>query len=176
MLINFIGAPCSGKSTTAGRVYAELKDQGYPAEFVPEQARRYIAANRYDSLDGLDQIVIMEKQFKEESIFAEGSQALVVADSSPLNSLLYMTNGIRMTLDVEKVLGRLKERNESIPSVAFLCEPVKPALLLPDPNRLHTWEQSVALHEQVKEVLAKYAPGLRPCLWWVTPSTALRKP
>ena len=46
MYVNFIGAPCSGKTTSAAKLFAELKEMGLEVEFVSEYARLYIAKKR----------------------------------------------------------------------------------------------------------------------------------
>ncbi len=120
MLISFIGSPCSGKTTTAAMFFASLKDAGQLAEFVPEQARIYIAHKKQAefqkhcdienakpekvyggiapwsypvTLTDQDQYEIMCQQRAADSLIymTAGPGTTIVTDSSPINSLFYMS-------------------------------------------------------------------------------------
>lgn len=156
MLINFIGAPCSGKTTTAARLFAELKDSGYPAEFVSEQARRYIAEFNSVKLSDVDQVAIMGRQYKEEKLLAKSNE-LVVCDSSLLNSLLYMTPQARELPAVQEMVDWAKVNY----GIVFLCQTVKPHLAGPDPHRVHSWEESLQIEAKIKDTLATYVPNIK---------------
>ena len=170
MLIGFLGAPISGKTTTAALLFAGLKDNGYVAEFLPEQARTYIAFKRYSEvttamseanqpgscvavpsrpLDDFDQLDIMRKQYAVEKVFSEVSpRSLIVTDCAAFLALLYMTPEARVKQDV------LQKARASAAGfdLLFRCHPVKPGDLY-DPNRVHSFEQSQALDAQLEEVM-----------------------
>jgi hypothetical protein len=159
MLIGFLGAPISGKTTTAALLFASLKDDGYVAEFLPEQARAYIAFKRYKEsqpgapearpLDDRDQYEILRRQRNMELVFSTSStQSIVITDCAAFLALLYMTPEGRVKEDV--VCGA--RRSASAFDLFFRCHPVKPGDLY-DPNRVHSFEQSQALDTQLEEVM-----------------------
>jgi hypothetical protein len=169
MLIGFLGCPCSGKTTTAAKAFADLKDMGVSAEFIPEQARLYIATKRFLDpgepvlLGDEDQLHIMKKQELIEKIMVSGAGAttVVIADSTVLNTLLYMTPETRASEDVQEIIQRALARYDLI----FYCSPVKPPLSL-DPNRIHDEQQSLALDQMIPEILRQFAPHLETIMLW----------
>lgn len=54
--INIIGSPCSGKSTVAVNLFAELKKLGTEAELITEYAKDCVWENSIDTLE--DQIFV----------------------------------------------------------------------------------------------------------------------
>jgi hypothetical protein len=164
MLIGFIGCPCSGKTTTAAKTFADLKDMGIASEFIPEQARLYIAERRVKEglrpedplfLADEDQKLILVRQIEYEDtlIKACGPQVKIIADSSVLNTLLYMGPEARaeVTPLVRDVLTRY--------DLLFYCGPVKPPLSL-DPNRIHDEKASLEIDRMIPVLLKDF--GLNP--------------
>jgi predicted ATPase len=156
MLISFIGAPCSGKTTSAARLFADLKDLGYPAEFVAEAARLYIAKkkNHYGdtsfSLSDVDQLMILSLQKSaEETMNHRGS--LVVTDSSVFNTLLYLSDESQEDPKVREDISSAKKRYDLI----FRCPPVKASTEC-DPNRVHSFEESLGLNNRLTEICSRY--------------------
>jgi tRNA uridine 5-carbamoylmethylation protein Kti12 len=157
MLINFIGAPCSGKTTTAAMVFAEFKERGITCEFIVEQARFYIAEKRLKQKENFklttsDQYKMMSKQFKIEQCMVQASTgAIVISDSSPLNGLLYVK---KFTKDILELVDKV---NQNL-GLTFYCPPVNPQLGLKDPNRVHTYEDSVIIDLSVKAIIDQFSP------------------
>jgi tRNA uridine 5-carbamoylmethylation protein Kti12 len=156
MLICFIGPPCSGKTTTAALLFAKLKEGGQLVEFVTEYARRYIAGLQASTLNDSDQISIMRGQHHDENLMLKSIEpdGWVITDSSVINTLLYL-KGVDQELE--------QQAKESIKryDVAFWCHPVEPPKSLVDPNRIHTFDQSVELDLKLEKVLFQYAPNLK---------------
>lgn len=158
MLIGFLGSPISGKTTTAARLFAELKDGGYSSEFIPEQARVLIAQRRYDAskkneemktLDDWDQFTIMIRQNNMEEIFSfASSRSLVITDCTAFLAMLYMTPEFR---NEKKVLDMAVNSAKRF-DILFRCHPVNPGELY-DPNRVHSFEQSQILDSQLDDVI-----------------------
>lgn len=160
-IVNFIGAPCSGKSTTSALIYYKLKQSNYPCEFVPEFARKYIATSRRKVLNDADQANIMLGQVYEEGVYEGCHDTITVSDSSPLNSLLYFD-------DIRKAMGdRLQQSLESIDDRDVLYFYLKPLDLArynlgnqrPDVNRLHSYEQSLDIDKTAIDKIKAWVPN-----------------
>lgn len=160
MLFSIIGPPCSGKTTTAARAFADLKDAGFPAEFIPEQARVHIATRRAHEkgrkveLGDDDQFAILVAQAGLESVFAASNpSSTVVTDCAAFLALAYMTPESRA-----RALQRAQESAARF-TLVFRCSPVQPGMVQ-DPNRLHSFDESLALDVEIDAVLAMV--GLPP--------------
>jgi nicotinamide riboside kinase len=163
MLVTFIGPPCSGKTTTAARLFADLKEQGLPAEFLAEYARMYIAQKRrfegpdFPGLDDWDQVAILTEQAKSESILSFDKTSIVVADSSAVSALLYMTDDFIAREQLRRPdyggLNAIEEARRCAQryDIVFRCSPVRPGVLY-DPNRVHSYEQSVELDKRITPI------------------------
>jgi hypothetical protein len=198
MIIEFLGCPRSGKTTTAARVFANLKEAGFNCEFIPEQARFYIASKRVAfglkptdqlTLDDIDQCNIMEKQFDAQNLMLQscGKDALIVTDSSILNSMLYMSPRFREHGDVDNDKARAKRILEITdeyfkqPKMTFYSKPVEWVGGL-DPNRVHTREQSEAIDNDIQNyLLPRWVPGCTTLMgdadirWRLATSEVIRK-
>lgn len=149
-------------------VFAKLKENGTPVEFVSEQARMYIAEKRVEwdmlpeaelKLGYQDQVAIMGRQVTAEQTFAKacGPQVVVVSDSSPLNALLYMTPAERKSFSVQRMLQAYLKHID----LAFYAPPIGVSSARIDPNRVHTLSQSLQIDAIIPAVLAKNAPALQ---------------
>lgn len=158
MLINFIGCPQSGKTTIAAMLFASMKETGMVAEFNPEQARFYIAKLRVKKglrpddvvLTDEDQFQIMKAQVEADEIFVKacGERVFIVSDSSPLNSMLYMTPEFRKEPKVQVLV----ERSMALKSLTFHMYPIyRP--YLEDPNRIHGEQQSREIDSRIPGLL-----------------------
>lgn len=163
MLVGFIGSPCSGKTTTAAKLFAELKDCGQPVEFITEKARSYIATKKFTlkaagkeadfALTDEDQVAIANSQYKAELIMNQKG-LIVVTDSCVLNSLLYMTPSVRESGDVQRIAKEALSKYD----VLFICTPV-PRPAGDDPNRVHNEVESMRIHEQINALILPMLDG-----------------
>jgi hypothetical protein len=155
MLIAFVGTPCSGKTTTAARVFADLKDAGYPAEFLPETARLYIAERRMVKCDSTpladcDQDIIFTRQSEmEELLYLSSPESIIVADSAAVNALLYMTEARRASAMLTASEARMAAARYTL---VFRCHPVQAGTMY-DPNRVHSFAESQELDGLVDPLL-----------------------
>jgi nicotinamide riboside kinase len=156
MLVAFLGAPCSGKTTCAAQTFAALKRDNYNAEFISEYAREYIAEKKVVSknpkvdLDDADQIQIMSQQLKKEIIFAESckNESIVVVDGSALNSVLYMSEKAMYSDQVVQLIESAKANYDLIYMCSpFICDRVE------DPNRIHNFEQSKEIAKKLERLI-----------------------
>ena len=159
MLISFVGSPCSGKTTVSALMFAQLKDTGYPVEFIPEQARYYIAAKRVETgaeaekplvLTDEDQLAIMRQQHSIEAVMttACGPSVAILTDSSPVNALLYMSEAQRANPQVQHILSEYIRRQPLI----FYVHPVSSFGVF-DPNRVHSPAVAAKLNTKIPALL-----------------------
>jgi hypothetical protein len=161
MLFSFIGAPQSGKTTIAAMAFASLKEFGFTAEFIPEIARQYIAEMRFyggfNSLIDSDQHVIMSKQLDVETIMSWDKKTLAVSDASPFNAILYMSDTKRRSDGIKSLL----KKTEAHTTHAFYLKPVKDQSTYADPNRVHSYEESLKIDSEIPGLLKEFAPDLK---------------
>jgi hypothetical protein len=161
MLFNFLGSPQSGKTTTAAMTFASLKEIGLVSEFSSEQARLYIAQQRVlwgygpedkVTLTDQDQVEIMRRQLEmdETLVKACGPEVFIISDSSPVNSMLYMSPEARRRGDVLDMYRRSKALTTGI----FYMHPIYRGWSdQRDPNRIHDYEQSQLIDKLIPEFL-----------------------
>ncbi len=152
MLIGFLGAPCSGKTTTAALIFAALKNMGKNVEFIPECARTFICKKRRDegnnfTLDDWDQTEISFMQENMESLFLDSGTDVVLTDSSIFNALFYMTPEFRKDFLVKYGYSNYKY------DYLFHCPPVIPNSIIKDPNRLHDYNTSLEIEKSIPEII-----------------------
>lgn len=140
----------------------------FTAEFIPEAARIYIAKVRRQRklppfaplhLSDDDQYFIMKSQLDAEDLMWEScaGNVLIVSDTSPLNTLLYMSEGERLTPRVRQLVRRALLGRGS----AFYCPLFLLPRITPDPNRIHDYGESIKLDESIGSVLARHAPEVK---------------
>jgi len=166
MIVSFIGSPSSGKTTLAAKLFVYLKTNDYPCELLTEQARLVIAKIRYDEklkvnaklqLFDKDQRHIMQQQLKWENILGSGmsSRNILVTDSSPFNSLLYLTYQGKEDFLTQPFI---KIANQTA-DLVFYVKPIA-NFVDNDPNRIHDQKQSRNIDVEVRPTLRAYAPDI----------------
>jgi nicotinamide riboside kinase len=171
MLVRFIGAPISGKTTVAAQVFAQLKLSGQPnVEFVVEQARTFIAERKYGLLDAQtptlndnDQLQILRRQMQAEEVMEHsvGRDGVVITDSSIFNSFWYMSDAFLVqTLNDPQIHHHL-ETYKDPHNLLFLCAPI-PVMVQADRNRLHNSKESRAIHDKIMYMVKADMVGRHP--------------
>lgn len=156
MLVCFMGAPSSGKTTIAANVFARLKAEGVSAEFIAERAREIIAKYKYykspTMLNDAMQREILFSQYYSEKYFASSTTNPIISDSSTLLTLAYMSKdfGVKYKGEIEEIMSEIVPQID----IAFYCPLVKRNVT--DPNRIHSFEESMEVDEKIKDILKKY--------------------
>lgn len=164
MLIGFVGCPASGKTTLSSRVFAELKSMSMTSEYIPEQARFYIAEKRYESNQGrgskvvladYDHFSIMSRQqiLEKRMLLSTSEGAVVVSDGCTLNSLLYMSDEARSRPGVRELVEECK----SMYDILFYTSPVRFGRV--DNNRIHSEQESLSLDSKILPLLKELGLG-----------------
>jgi len=176
MLVRFIGAPISGKTTVAAQVFAQLKLSGQPnVEFVVEQARTYIAERKWSTdgtsyegpvvLSDLDQMAILQRQLLAEDVMhhSVGRDGIVITDSSIFNSLWYMSPSFMSHALNDGSVHRHLETYQDLHNLLFLCAPL-PVMVQADNNRLHSPKESRGVHDRIMDLVHNENPIRHPVL------------
>jgi nicotinamide riboside kinase len=85
-VINLFGAPGSGKSTMAARIFADMKCRGIKVEYTDEYAKRKVYEGNSKAL-GCQPYIMAQQLYKLEIL--ENDADFVITDSPVLLSCLY---------------------------------------------------------------------------------------
>ena len=168
-----LGPPNSGKTTTAAKVFAKLKETGLAVEFIPERARYHIAEKRFrlglrpdetPLLTDDDQIQIFQAQAAAEQQLdlVCSKDTIVIADSWSAASLLYMSEMVQIVSpacieSISRVQGVICTSNPLVFSLASV-----PFGDAEDANRVHNAFQSQELGKKIPEMLSRWFPNVFP--------------
>lgn len=167
MNISFIGSAASGKTTIAAMIFSKFKSMGITAEFITEQARLYIAEKKLENnntkitLTDDDQVNIMSRQLKNDLVMSSSLNnrlGIVITDTSPLNSVLYMSDNY---IERPQVLDMINKTINNT-DILFYCSIVTNNFSYSDPNRIHSVEESIAIDKRIPHILKTYAINVTP--------------
>lgn len=86
IVINLIGSPSVGKSTTAVKLFGELKAMGLSAEYSPEAAKLWVYEHK--KINKYGQYVLFGEEVRQQSrLFNEVD--IIISDSSPILAAFY---------------------------------------------------------------------------------------
>ena len=86
IVVNLIGAPSVGKSTTAAKLFGELKAMSLNAEYSPEVAKLWVYEHK--KINKYGQYVLFGEEVRQQSrLFNEVD--IVISDSSPILAAFY---------------------------------------------------------------------------------------
>lgn len=165
MLIGFLGCPSSGKTTLAAKVFSSLKADGHVTEFVPEQARWYIAEKRRTFgipkthtvfLDDKDQYKIAMRQVIAETNLIEGTtnDTIIVTDTASFAAQFYMSE------EAASEHAEMMKAQEARYDLMFHCLPID-FYMGNDANRVHDANQSRDIARKMHTHTALHSKDLR---------------
>ena len=142
-IINLIGGPGTGKSTTMAGAFAELKTRGVTAEMAPEWFKGKVWEGTADIL-ARDQFYVAAKQNRELQKLMNTGVQVVITDCPLLLGLIY---GQKEPIEFKKlIVQKFMEYNNLI----IFLERIKTY----DPEgRLQTEAEARGIDVQVKEIL-----------------------
>jgi len=85
LLVNFMGSPGCGKSTTAAGAFFELKCQGWNVELITEYTKELIIKGDADTL--ADELLVFAEKYRRVAMMKDVD--IVITDSPLLNSVIY---------------------------------------------------------------------------------------
>lgn len=160
MLVSFMGAPASGKTTIAAKLFSNLKELGgMKSEVIVEQARQFIAEKRFNNklssydpitLSEEEQIAIYSRQRQLEIIMKNscGLDTIIISDSSAFNTALYLSDDF-LNNPTRPFFKDLAHHYD----ILFYCHPLNLKTLPEDSNRIHGLEEIKKLEEKSKKIL-----------------------
>lgn len=161
--INLIGAPNSGKSTLAARLFTEMKQQGIAGyELVLERAKPRVYNNM--SMSDWSQFDLFCEQFRFEREFLANNNVGIVTDA-PLELNAYYT--LKAVPEIYGgLINILQKYDLDFPGINVFC-------LLPDEKffqksgRLHSHEESYKIQNEIFALMGKtfqieYSFGFEP--------------
>lgn len=85
-VINILGAPGTGKSTYAAKLFAEMKTQGFSCELVQEFAKEIVYADNEKLRN--DQLIVIGEQYRRTFVL-DGKIDYIITDSPILLGIIY---------------------------------------------------------------------------------------
>jgi len=155
-IINLYGGPGTGKSTSAAKLFAMMKDRGLNVELVREYVKEWAWENRPISV--YDQIYFLGKQSRKESLLY-GKVDYIVTDSPVLMSAAYASlgskelyGGIWYTATAFYNLAK-EEGHKHVHVYLERSKAYNPA------GRFQTEEEAIKMDKRIRKMLAIFAPN-----------------
>ncbi len=141
LVINLIGGPCSGKSTIAAELFARLKKMGIKTELVPEYVKDRIYEENQTITKHQIAIFGMEHYNISNKI---GKVDVIVHDGSFINNILYKSE------ENKEFDNLIVSEYHKFNNLDFFVK--RGNIEFEDYGRIHNYEQSLKLDEQIKEL------------------------
>lgn len=143
-VINFLGCPGSGKSTSAAEEYVRLKKEGHSAYLVTEFATDCILAGKQEVLK--NQKVLFYNQLKRIQLAMNKVEYIIVDSPLLLNIVYARYNGVSDKKFEKEVLTAIKGMNNEYKYLS-------PRINYSNLNRVHTEEQAREIDKLIRDVL-----------------------
>lgn len=152
VLINFIGAPSSGKSMMAALTFVKLKTEHNSSELIQEYAKQLVWENRLDEL--ANQWYVTKRQYDMINA-VYGKVDYLVVDSPLLIGLYYNRYHEDNVCNVEKTEGMILSKMEEFNNVYIFLKrntnnPYEKV------GRIHNEEQSTEIEKDLKKLLDEF--------------------
>lgn len=146
VVINAFGGPGSGKTTSCLDICAQLKKEGYNAEYVQEVAKELVYDNRMDLLDGSEahQFDMLKEQMKRMDRLI-GQTDFIVTDSPILLNAVYNQE---LTSAYNDMVSQLHNQYSNF---SFFMK--RDEKEFQEEGRIHNLEQSRQKDREIKDML-----------------------
>ncbi len=145
-IINFFGAPGCGKSTTAARIFSEMKQVHTKCEIITEYAKDLVWEERFNVFN--DQIYILGKQNRRLLRLLDKVD-YVITDSPILLGICYMVD-VPYAAPLERLIVEVFNSYNNINIFLNRTHPYQAY------GRNHDEQESDTLSVQIKEVMNRY--------------------
>jgi len=145
VVINLIGGPGSGKSTTMAGVFYALKKHGVNCEMATEFTKDKVWEEEYRIMD--DQLYIVGKQFHRVCRLIEKVD-VVIMDTSILSSIIYDKTKSKALKDL------CWEQFQRFDNLVFFID--RDDVKYQTEGRRENLEQSLAIDKAYKELMEEY--------------------
>ena len=145
LVINLIGGPGCGKSTTMAGIFYKLKKEGVNCEMASEFTKEKVWEEDYRMLD--DQLYIIAKQFHRISRLIDKVD-IVIMDTSLLSSIIYDKS------DSEALKQLCLETFNQFNNMVFFID--RSDIKYQTDGRVESYELSKVIDEEYKKVMDVY--------------------
>lgn len=154
--INFFSGPGGGKSTLAARLFADMKADGLPAEFVTEVVKQWAYLGHKP--EGFDQYFITVSQLRSEDIVLRSIPEAIVVTECPI--LLGACYAMRYEVPAWRLIAETAMAFEAAyPSLNILIS--RADLPYKNEGRFQTGGEAFLMDGIVKAMLEQYKVEFR---------------
>ena len=151
IIINIVGAPCSGKSTLACELFVALKKKHKSSEYVSEYAKELVWAGDFDTLN--NQYYVTDKQNKMISA-VDGKVDYIVCDSPLVVGMFYNEYNKNNVSNVQKTNEFIKSRiRDTLDRSVYIFIKRDKNIHYSKSGRMHNEEESALIEFQMKQLL-----------------------
>ena len=149
IVINAFGGPGSGKTTSCMNICAELKKQGFNAEYVQEYAKELVYDKNFEMLDGSKehQFEILKEQVHRMDRLV-GKTDFIVTDSPILLNTVYNR---QLTPEYERMVSELSGQYQNF---SFFMK--RDDSQFQTEGRIHDLQESKQKDKEIKSLLKKH--------------------
>jgi nicotinamide riboside kinase len=148
-IINFVGAPSTGKSVMAAYTFAILKTLHFKTEYIQEVAKFLIYQQRFDELN--NQYSVSTKQYLNIKA-VDGKVQYICLDSPLLLGLYYNKQYTSNVSNIEKTEKMILSKMSEFDNVYIFLEKNK-NFPFEKEGRVHSENESIEIEVELKKLL-----------------------
>lgn len=148
IIINFIGAPGSGKSLMSALLFAEMKLDGYLVENVQEFAKILVWKEEFEKLN--DQIYVSRNQYELFKIL-HGKVDYIVTCGSLVHGLYYNSYNKQNTNDIQYTETKINKYINEFDNIYIFIK--RGDFEYIQQGRIHTLNQSLEIEKDLEKLL-----------------------